>query len=171
MNQADLRGQLKENHSAAWGWALSCCRGDKDMAEEVLHDAYIQVLEGRARFSGHSAFRTWLFAVIRNMASKRRYRISRRVRLLKEGLGWVENNPVQADVQLQQIELSKKITDLLETLSTRQRQVLHLIFYQELTVENAASVLGISVGSARTHYHRGKVRLRREMDKAGLKNG
>lgn len=170
MNQADLRGQLKENHAAAWGWAVFCCRGDKDMAEEALHDTYIQVLEGKARFRGNSAFKTWLFAVIRNMASKRRYRFLRRVRLLRERPGPVENNPVQADVQLHQIELCKKLTEMLEIIPTRQRQVLHLVFYQELTVENAASVLGISVGSARTHYHRGKARLRREFEKAGLKD-
>ena len=140
------------------------------MAEEVLHDTYIQVLEGRARFGGHSAFKTWLFAVIRNMASKQRYRLLRGLRLLKKGPRQLQNTPVQADAQLQQIELNTKLTELLETIPTRQRQVLHLVFYQELTVESAASVLGISVGSARTHYHRAKARLRDEIEKAGLKN-
>ena len=52
----------------------------------------------------------------------------------------------------------------LDRLPARQRQVLHLVFYQDLTVEQAGEVMGISVGSARTHYHRGKLRLRRELD-------
>jgi RNA polymerase sigma-70 factor (ECF subfamily) len=49
---------------------------------------------------------------------------------------------------------------LLSRLSRRQRELLHLVFYQELTVEQAAEVLRIPVGTARTHYERGKSRLR-----------
>jgi RNA polymerase sigma factor (sigma-70 family) len=45
-------------------------------------------------------------------------------------------------------------------LSGRQREVLHLVFYQDLTIEEAAQVLGIATGSARQHYERGKARLR-----------
>ena len=45
-------------------------------------------------------------------------------------------------------------------LSERQQEVLHLTFYQHMTIEEAARVMDVSLGSARTHYERGKARLR-----------
>jgi RNA polymerase sigma-70 factor (ECF subfamily) len=54
---------------------------------------------------------------------------------------------------------SRQLQAALMLLSVRQREVLHLVFYAEMTLEEAAATLAISLGSSRTHYHRGKERL------------
>ena len=51
----------------------------------------------------------------------------------------------------------------LNQLSVQQQQVLHLVFYQECTIEEAAEVMRISLGTARTHYERGKRHLRERL--------
>ena len=74
MQPSDLETELTRCHAAALGWALACCRFDRDLAHDVLQASYLKVVDGRARFEGRSAFRTWLFGVIRRTASEHRRR-------------------------------------------------------------------------------------------------
>jgi RNA polymerase sigma factor (sigma-70 family) len=167
MNDADLRARLESLHSECFGWALACCRHDRDDAEEVLQMAYLAVLDGRARYHGRSSFRTWLFGVIRLTAiSLRRRRWLRRALLDRNAHrvdGPVEHPSLEMGVI--QRELAERLQRALDQLSERQRSLLQLVFYHGLTVDDAAVALGISVGSARTHYARGKARLAALLDR------
>lgn len=159
--EEDLRQRLAELHPDAWGWALALAGVDRGEAEEVLQTAYLRVLDGRARFSGRSAFKTWLFGVVRRVALERRRR--RRVRALA-WLRWgggEERRPDPGPVEtLERSRTAARLRRCLKRLSPRQREVLHLVFYSDLSIAEAAGVLGISAGSARTHYERGKHQLR-----------
>src|SRR5438105_1626350 len=160
MDGDELRRQLEGVHADCFGWALACCHRDREEAEDVLQMAYLAVLDGRARHDGGSSFRTWLFGVIRRMAAaERRKAWARRLLLMGNGHRVAPEEPAPLDLAAEHDETSRVLGRALDTLSTRQRAVLHLVFYQDLTVEDAASVLGVSVGSARTHYARGKQRL------------
>jgi len=163
LTPAELDDALARHHSAAFGWALACCRWDRSAAEDVLHTAYLKVIDGSARFAGRSDFRTFLFGVIRRTArDERRYRAVRTVLPISS----LMHTPPSAIVQpagvdpIVRDESSRRLVAALEQLSPRQREILHLVFYSELTIAAAAGVLGVSLGSARVHYERGKARLR-----------
>ena len=161
MDQTDFRDELERLHPASFGWALWCCGHRREDAEEVLQTAYLKVLEGTARFDGRSSLRTWFFAVVRRTAWEQRRRRWVRELLLAR---WSRQPTLVAgndpDEALCSSEESHALRLALVALPTRQREVLHLVFYQELTIEEAAKVLSISLGTARTHFERGKARLR-----------
>ncbi|MCI0437407.1 MAG: RNA polymerase sigma factor, partial [Gemmatimonadetes bacterium] len=139
---------------------------DRAEAEDVLQSAYLKVLEGRARFDGRSSEKTWLFAVIRLTAAEHRRR-RWLADLLPERLRLGTNDPEPAagpEPSLAADHATAELKVALTKLSARQREVLHLVFYEDLSVEQAAATLGISVGSARVHYHRGKEQLRRLLE-------
>jgi RNA polymerase sigma-70 factor (ECF subfamily) len=152
MEATDLQRELELLHAASFGWALSCCRQRKDDAEDVLQTAYIKVLDGQAKFEGRSSFRTWFFGVIRHTASEQHRRRWLRDTLLTR---WLAGQPVWSSGSADPL-----LRSALGRLPERQQQVLHLVYYQDLTVEEAAEALGVSVGTARTHFDRGKRRLR-----------
>ncbi len=131
------------------------------MAEDVLHSSYLKVLDGRAVFSGQSSFKTWLFAVIRRTASEQRRReMLRQFLPLTLITGRKNSNVADAESELLSSESSARLVTALKILTPRQRELLHLVFYQDLTIRGAAAVMGVSLGTARTHYERGKERLR-----------
>ena len=137
----------------------------------MLQSTYLRVLEGRARFGGRSSFKTWLFSVVRNVAAERRRR------------GWLENlarwkkpsalesaeagtGPLEA---VESEQRGARVRHALGMLGARQREVLELVFFHELTVEEAAAVMGVRLGTARAHYHRGKLRLLTLLDSEDLR--
>ncbi|MDH3459336.1 MAG: RNA polymerase sigma factor [Gemmatimonadota bacterium] len=163
MHRPDLEAELERHHRAAYGWAMSCCGWDRTQADDVLQTSYLKVLEGRATFGGRSAFRTWLFGVIRRTALEyQRRNAIRRLLPLHVGPGSMEPPVSGTDpaTAVEQKETTRRLTAALARLSGRQRELLHLVFYEDMSISQAADVLGIGVGTARTHYERGKRRLR-----------
>jgi len=162
MKPRELEAQLERLHPESFGWALSCCGHEETEAEDVLQASYVRIISGRARYEGRSSFKTWLFGVIRRTAQEmaRRARADRKrlIRLVPDELR--DSSTGEQEEELARKEAAQRLHRALRSLSPRQQEVLHLVFYQDLTISEAAEVMGVSLGSARTHYQRGKERLR-----------
>jgi RNA polymerase sigma-70 factor (ECF subfamily) len=122
----------------------------------------VKVLDGSARYEGRSSLRTWFFGVIRKTAAEQRRRAWLGPALLER---WWSRQPEPTpapgpETAASEAEAAGLLRRALERLSSRQREVLHLAFYEGLTLEQAAEILGIPVGTVRVHYERGKRRLR-----------
>ena len=156
MDRIELEQQLEELHPASFAWALGCCGRDREFAEDVLQETYLKIFEGKALFGGRSTLKTWLFSVIRRTAAaQRRFRWMRDIRAFVL-------QPAAEESAERRLILSERAAALLRALGSlprRQREVLELVFYHDLTIEQAAGVIGVSLGTARVHYERGKRRL------------
>jgi RNA polymerase sigma factor (sigma-70 family) len=161
VENADVAAQLAALHPHAFGWAMSCCDRRREDAEDVLHDVYEGVLDGRLRFREESTFKTWLFGVIAHTARSRRRRdrvrawlgVRSEMRIDRpQALPLPDEDAIARDGQ-------ERILRALGRLAARQREVLLLVFYHDLTIEESADVMRVSLGSARVHYQRGKQRL------------
>lgn len=145
---------LEKLHPDAWRWAMHLVHGDREFAQDVLHDAYLLILDRRAKWRGTSTFKTFVFGVIRMTARGQR----RKRALMSFRFPRWQNEHVPARGRPDPI-LQGTLNAMAE-LPKRQAEIAELVFAQDLTLEEAASVMGVSLGSARTHYARAKVRLR-----------
>lgn len=156
LSRQEVEAELERHHRAGFAWALACSGRDREEAEDVLQASYLKVLDGRARYEGRSTFRTFLFGVIRRTASESRRRgVVRRLfaasRRTTEEVSTAAAGP-GAEERL-------ALVTALGRLPRRQREMVELVFYAGMTVDEAGESLGVSAGTARVHYDRGKKRL------------
>ena len=150
------RSALEAMHGQVFGWALSRCDYEQAVAEDLVQQAYVELLTGKARFDGASSLKTFVFAVVQNLARSRYRRAASRLRLA---------GALQAETQddaTQPIEPGETsgIWDAVQRLPQRQRDIIELVFCRDLTVEEASRVMGVSTGTGRVHYDRAKKALR-----------
>lgn len=161
----DLIDELAALHEDAFAWAVACSGGDGEAGADTLQEAYVKVAAGRATFAGKSSLKTWWLAVVRLTALERgraQQRWQRKAKAFREwiaALGEGSPEPWAVDFSAATSD-ADALAAALAQLPARQAEVLHLVFQHELSVCDAAAVMGVSVGSARQHYARAKQRLR-----------
>lgn len=162
--ERETADQLEALHPDAFGWAMHCCGGDHSRAEDVLQNSYLKLASGRLSFAETSSFKTWWFGVIRLTAHEEfrrlRYRESLLGKLLLQLSGDSHDPRPSPSRQVELDEQTMQLRSCLSQLPARQAEVLHLVFYQDLSLSEAAAVMKVSIGSARQHYERGKARMR-----------
>ncbi len=153
------RSALEAMHSQVFGWALSRCNYEQSVAEDLVQQAYVELLTGKARFDGASSLKTFVFAVVQNLARSRFRRAASRLRVaqvLHAEAGDVTTHAPESTG-------SREIWDAVQRLPGRQRDIIELVFCRELTVEEASRVMGVSTGTGRVHYDRAKKALRKTL--------
>jgi RNA polymerase sigma-70 factor (ECF subfamily) len=145
---------------------LACVRLDaradaRDAAQEVFLRAYRGL--GRFRF-GAEPF-TWLYRTLINVCNEHNRR-RRRERALRQDLG---NDPGMTDETVPDStqEPVARIRRLVAALPERQREVVLLRVFEELSVEETAQALGCRVGTVKAHLHKAIENLKQGINETG----
>ncbi|QDV05651.1 ECF RNA polymerase sigma factor SigW [Planctomycetes bacterium Poly30] len=164
--KAALMAALEPLHGDAYGWALVCVGGDPERAADALQTSYARILAAEARPTVDSPMRGFLFGVIRLVALEERRRDRRALDLsIRRAAAAPERDEAAEDPVQRVTELEEhgQLRAAFAALPPRQREVLHLTFYQGLSLREAAEILDLHIGSVRQHYERGKEALRQRL--------
>jgi RNA polymerase sigma factor (sigma-70 family) len=122
-------------------------------AADIVHDAIIRCLQAPA-WDGVVDKRGYLYRAVLN-ASRSHHRVSRRRQVR------VRLAAARAPVAAHEPDLRPEVWAAVQTLSVRQRAVIVLTYWQDLSPGQVADRLQISEGSVKQHLARGRARLRR----------
>jgi RNA polymerase sigma factor (sigma-70 family) len=154
------------HHEALYRWARALSGWSREEAMEVVQRTYMEVIEGRADLLAARDPCAFLFGVARRQAAslRRRRSIWGRVLRLEQGRAPRDETPDSPEQSAADGERLAALRRAVLQLEGRQLQVVTLVFLEGLTIEAAAGAMGVSLGSARTHYHRAKRKLARLLE-------
>lgn len=125
--------------------------GNEEDAMEITQQAFVRAFKAAPRFEGRSSFKTWLYRITVNLCKNQ---IARSPKASEVPFADVEDRlAAEPDIVPDQDGRRRLVREALETLPERQRQVVMLRVYEELSFKEIAKVLGCSAGSAKVNYH------------------
>jgi len=133
--------------------------GDREVSEDLVQEAFVRVARRLTGLRSADSFRWYLRRTVVNLANShlRRRRVERAyLKRLVSSAAAVGG--VTADVATKEA-----VRGAIEQLSARQRAVVVLRYYEDLTDQQIASVLGCPVGSVKSSLHRATAILRRHL--------
>jgi RNA polymerase sigma-70 factor (ECF subfamily) len=144
--------------------------GKREVAEDLFQETWMRVLLHGAQYNGKARFDTWLFAIARNLVidlSRKRTMAS-----LDEMSDVVDGDrPFEIAMsgpspleQFQERENCAEVGEVLLKLEPNYREVLVLRFYEELSLEEIASVTRAPLSTVKSRLYRGLAALKPEME-------
>ena len=160
----DFRTLLERHRESLVLFLYSYVHSMED-AEELMLDAFAEAAAG-AGFSGRSTFKTWLFSIGKKKGMMR-LRKQRRVPICDETNAESEDLP---EFGVLRKERNLQLYRALRRLKTEYRQVLILLYFEQMSPEEAARVMGKTRKQTYNLAERGKKALRSELEGMGYDN-
>ncbi len=131
---------------------------DWESAKDVCQDTWLRVYEKISMYDGRVPFERWLFAVHRNICLSflRKRKRRREVQADRDIYDSREAGP-ERNAELSQAR--ERILEAASRLPDRQRTIFAMIDLEQMTIEEAAGLLGIKSVSIRTNLHHARKRI------------
>ncbi len=156
-NQAAFRQLYDKYKQPLYRTAVAICNDPAD-AEDILQDSFVKIFYKIGTLRNPAFLEGWMYRIVINAAKSATKSRHRKWDEIEDGS--LLSHP-EKDSQWHQL------TQALQRLSLGYRNVFILIAIQELPQEKVANILGISIGTVKSQYHRARKKLQKilkEMD-------
>ncbi len=159
--------ELVERHQSNLRYSMrQLTDWNEALADDLVQDAFIQAFRQLAKFRGEAKFSSWLYRIGYNVFLMH----VRKKQLQTQSLDThpvvdTPQEPAASELQsndsasAEQSLLHKKVAGLLAQLEPERRSVLHLFLHRQHTQQEIATIMGIPLGTVKTHINRGRAGL------------
>ncbi|MHC4777718.1 MAG: RNA polymerase sigma factor [Planctomycetota bacterium] len=142
--------------------------GDRDWAEDLAQEVFFRVFNKASTFKSEARFTTWLYRIAHNLSVDfmKRKRLEPRLGIVgtkpdSECGGFVAIDAcLDPEEEAMRKEAATKVIEVVESLGAKYRDVFVLCAMQQLSYEEAAEVLGLSVKTVSSRLCRARKRFK-----------
>jgi RNA polymerase sigma-70 factor (ECF subfamily) len=155
---------MERHHRRLYRIALAYLRRPDD-AQDVVQEAFVKAFCAASRWDGAADPAPWLSRIAVNVAIDRWRRNRRRADTFSplaedDHAASLADPRTPPDGGVEQREMAERLRGALGLLPDRQRAVVVLRHYQDLSLEEIAQTLGMSLGTVKSSLHRALARMR-----------
>lgn len=127
-------------------------------AEDAAQESFVRVFRSLKMFRGDSSFKVWIYRIATNEALRT---LEKRNRELARTGGNVDDAAsIAGDGYFDYGDkVAVKLQRAIQQLSEKQRTVFNLRYYDELSYDDIAAIVGSSAASAKVNYHIAKEKI------------
>ena len=155
---------MEKHYRRLYRIALSYLRQPDD-ALDVVQEAFVKAFQSASRWDGSAEAGPWLARITVNLSIDRWRRNRRRAQTFtplaeSDHAASLADLGPSPDRRVEGRETGERLTAALRVLPERQRAVVVLRHYQDMSLEEIASALDMSLGTVKSSLHRALSRMR-----------
>jgi RNA polymerase sigma-70 factor (ECF subfamily) len=137
----------------------------REEAEEAAQDVFIQAFKSMKQFQGKAKFSTWLYKICYHISVDRLKADENRKKKHENVAIETQNAYMKAiDENIVQTEQQAFVQKLLHLLPEEERFIVSLFYFDELSLKEIASVVGITENNAKVKLHRSRNFLQKQLE-------
>ena len=162
----DLEILLEHNKEGLFLFLMGFTHNEQD-AEDLLIDTFTKIAVDKPSFIPvrQGSFKSWIYTIARRNALMWLRRKKIHIEMLDEGIPGTEELP---DVSLLKEERNRTLYQAMETIKPDYRRALYLLYFEGLSHDEIASVMGMSKHKIYNLVKRGKEALRNKLEGTGI---
>lgn len=140
---------------------------DMQDAEDLMIEAFALIFAKARPIHGENSFKGYLYKIGRNLAF--RYTKKRKLRLLSmEEIPFEIKGDALAETPLYNKERKRQLYEAMRNIKVEYQEALYLIYFEEMSYRQAATIMGKSESQVTKLVYRGKQSLKKNLEKQGF---
>ena len=163
---------ISRHQARAYQYAYRLTR-DRDVAADVVADAFVRVYRAAHTFKGQSAFTTWLYRILTNCFLDMRKKASSRPTVSLDASLQTEDGALERQLEsegktpheeAERAERGRAVALAVEQLPEYQRQMITMFHVDMLSYEEIAEQMDLPIGTVKSRLNRARLGLRHQLE-------